>query len=152
MHSRSLEAQLAQTYIVIFEVDDPTEVIAGLTDFARSHQITAASITAIGMFTHTVIGYFEREIQQYRPITISENVEVISLLGDIALDVEKNEPKVHLHAILGLSDGSTRGGHLLEAHVGVTLEVVVNVFLTSLRRLPNKEIGLTLIELEDNHV
>jgi uncharacterized protein len=152
MHSQLLEAQLAQTYIVIFEVDDPTEVITGLTDFARRYQITAASITAIGMFTHTIIGYFERELQQYRPITISENVEVISLLGDIALDVEKNEPKVHLHALLGLSDGSTKGGHLLEAHVGVTLEVVVNVLPTTLRRLPHKEIGLTLIELGDNHV
>ncbi len=152
MKSQLLVTQPVQTYIIIFAVDDPTEVIAGLTDFARRHQITAASISAIGMFTHTVIGYFERELQQYRPITFSENVEVVSLLGDIALDVEKNELKVHLHALLGLSDGSARGGHLLEAHVGVTLEVVVNVFPTTLRRMPHKEVGLSLIELDDSHV
>lgn len=149
MHTQLVEQPTARTYIVVFDVDDPTEVIAGLTEFARQQQITAASVTAIGMFSHTIVGYFEREQQQYLPIEISGNVEVIALVGDIGRDVAKDEPKVHLHAILGLRDGSTRGGHLLEAHVGVTLEVVVNVLPTTLRRLPNAEVGLSLIELDN---
>jgi predicted DNA-binding protein with PD1-like motif len=150
MRSHLINDQGIKTYVVIFDVDDPTEVVTGLSDFASEHAIYAAQITAIGMFTHTTLGYFERERKQYRPIVIDENVEVVSLIGDYTLDVEKNQPKLHLHAVVGLSDGSTRGGHLLAAQVGVTLEVIVNVYPATLRRVPNKDVGLALIELNQS--
>lgn len=147
MRSQMVNDQMLQTYVVIFDVDDPTEVIAGLTNFARQHAITAAQVTAIGQFTHATLGFYDNQRKEYLPIEIAENVEVLSLLGDIAHDVQQDAPKVHLHAIVGLRDGSTRGGHLLSAQVGVTLEVVVNVLPARLERVANEEVGLALIRL-----
>ena len=76
---------------------------------------------------------------------------MLSLIGDIAIgpgghgEAERSQP--HLHAVLGLSDGTTRGGHLLEGHVWPTLEVVVREAPAQLRKTLRPDIGLALIDL-----
>lgn len=68
---------------------------------------------------------------------------MLSLLGDVA---EKDgEPKLHAHVVLGRSDGSTRGGHLIEAHVRPTLEVILTESPAHLRNAHDDESGLALI-------
>jgi predicted DNA-binding protein with PD1-like motif len=62
------------------------------------------------------LGWYDVDAQAYVEIEVSEQAEVLSLLGDVALDPE-SKPTVHAHAVMGLRDGSTRGGHLLEARV-----------------------------------
>jgi uncharacterized protein len=57
-------------------------------------------------------------------------------------------PIVHVHAVLGLSDGTTRGGHLLEGKVFPTLEVVVTETPAQLRKVLRPEIGIALIDLD----
>ena len=52
------------------------------------------------------------------------------------------------HAVLGLSDGTTRGGHLLEGLVWPTLEVVIRESPTPLHKTNRPEIGLPLIDLD----
>ena len=42
--------------------------------------------------------------------------------GDVAL--HETKPKNHAHEVVGKRDGSAHGGHLLEAHVRPTLEVM----------------------------
>ena len=74
-----------------------------------------------------------------------EQLEVLSLIGDVAL--ENGLPKVHAHVVVGRSDGSTRGGHLLEAHVRPTLEVIVTESPTHLRKQFDERIGLALIRI-----
>jgi predicted DNA-binding protein with PD1-like motif len=54
---------------------------------------------------------------------LKEQVEVMSLVGSIALS--GNEPKVHAHVVVGKADGTAHGGHLLEAHVWPTPEVII---------------------------
>ena len=120
MKSRTLDTKPA-TYAVIFETGD--EVAQGLASFAREHRLRASHFTAIGGFQDVTLGYFDWTKKDYQRIPIQEQVEVLSLLGDIALD--RGEPKVHAHVIVGKSDGTAHGGHLLEAHVRPTLEVVV---------------------------
>jgi uncharacterized protein len=68
------------------------------------------------------------------------------LLGDLIL--EDGEPKVHAHVVLGRSDGSTVGGHLLEGDVWPTLEVVLTEAPGSLRKRLDPETGLALIDLD----
>jgi uncharacterized protein len=60
---------------------------------------------------------------KYKRIAVDEQVEVLSLLGDVA--VTDREPSLHLHAVLGKSDGNVVGGHLIEANVRPTLEVIL---------------------------
>jgi predicted DNA-binding protein with PD1-like motif len=72
--------------------------------FAKQEKITAASFVALGAFERAVVGYFDWEKKKYMPIPINAQVEVITLVGDIAED-EKGAPSLHAHIVLGLSDG-----------------------------------------------
>ena len=83
-------------------------------------RIRAAHFTAIGALREVTLGYFERDRKDYKRMAVTEQVEVLSLIGDIALD-QKDAPKVHAHIVIGLSDGQTRGGHLLAARVWPTI-------------------------------
>lgn len=130
-----------RTYALIFETGD--EAMAGLVDFARSMDLRGSRITAIGAFKDATLAYFNWETKEYEKIPVGEQVEVLSLLGDIALDGE--EPAVHVHAVLGRRDGSTVGGHLKEAHVRPTLEVIIDEQPEHLHKAPDQESGLALI-------
>ena len=117
--------------------------MSGLNVFARGNEIGAAQLSAIGAFSDVVLGYFDWVKKEYTRIPVREQVEVLSLLGDVALD--DGEPKVHAHVVVGRSDGTTLGGHLLEAHVRPTLEVILVESPGHLRKQIDRETGLALI-------
>ena len=146
MRHKLLHEQDGQrTFALVFDKGD--EVVEGLTSFAAEDGLGAASFTAVGAFGKATLGYFDRDRKEYREIPVEEQVEVLSLLGDIAL--EDGEPQVHAHVVLGRSDGTTRGGHLLEAHVWPTLEVVLVESPDHLQKRTDEETGLALIDIGD---
>jgi len=132
-----------KTFAVVFEAGD--EAMAGLQEFARQNHLGGARFTAIGAFEEATLGYFDWQSKEYRKIPIREQVEVLSLVGDIAL--EDGEPKLHAHVVLGRSDGTTRGGHLLEARVRPTLEVMLVESPEHLHKEHDPQSGLALIRL-----
>jgi predicted DNA-binding protein with PD1-like motif len=127
-------------------LDSGEEVRATLIDFARRENVKAASFLALGAFKRAVIAYFDFVQKKYKPIPIEEQVEVVTLAGDVVRD-EKDEPDLHAHTVLGLSDGTTRGGHLLEGHVRPTLEVTITETPGHLVRRKRPELGIALIDL-----
>jgi predicted DNA-binding protein with PD1-like motif len=127
-------------------LDQGDEVMAKLQGFAAEHNLMASRLTAIGAFERATLGYFNWERKAYDRIPVDEQVEVLALVGDIALDGSK--PKVHAHAVLGKRDGSTVGGHLLEAHVRPTLEVLLTESPAYLRRVHDPHSGLALIRID----
>ncbi|MBD0841434.1 MULTISPECIES: PPC domain-containing DNA-binding protein [unclassified Streptomyces] len=129
-------------HVVVLEPDE--EPVQVLTAFARDHGIRSAQITAVGAFAEAVVGWFDREARDYRPIPVTEQCEVLSLVGDIAEG--EDGPVPHLHAVLGLADGRTRGGHLLRGRVWPTLEVVVRGGGPPLAKVYDPDVGLALIE------
>ena len=132
-----------KTFAIIFDKGD--EVASGLLAFAKENKLSASHFTAIGAFERVTLGFFERERKDYKRITIDEQVEVLSLIGDVALD--EDEPKVHAHVVVGKADGTAHGGHLLEARVWPTLEVILVESPEHLRRKVDKKTGLALISL-----
>ncbi|HEX4614683.1 MAG TPA: DUF296 domain-containing protein [Stellaceae bacterium] len=92
-----------------------------------------------------MLGYFQWETKQYKKIPVDEQVEVLSLLGDVA--VGDQGPTLHLHAVLGKADGSVVGGHLIEAHVRPTLEMILIQPPSYLRKRKDFETGLALIDI-----
>jgi|SRR5215469_2049722 len=144
MRSKLLNADPPVTYAVV--LDTGYEVSRVLGDFVRDQEVEAASITAIGAFNRTVLGYFQSETKQYKKIAVEEQVEVLSLLGDVAVGAEG--PTLHLHAVLGKADGSVVGGHLLEAHVRPTLEVILIQPPSYFRKRKDPETGLALISTD----
>ena len=143
MKTKLLQEQGQKTCVLVFDTGD--EVIAGLLDFARTHDLGGSHFTAIGAFSSLVVGYFDWGKKDYKKIPLNEQVEVLSLVGDIALD--EGEPKVHAHVVVGKADGTAHGGHLLRAHVRPTLEVILVESPQHLRRKPDKASGLALIHL-----
>jgi uncharacterized protein len=143
MRATVIEDAEVRTYVVVCDVGD--EAVRALSEFACSAQLSAAQVTAIGAFKRAVVGWFDREAKEYRRIPVDEQCEVLSLIGDIATGGKG--PVLHLHAVLGLSDGTTCGGHLLEGHVWPTLEVVIREAPAQLRRVDRPDIGIALIDL-----
>jgi len=134
-----------KTFALVFDKGD--EVAGGLLAFAKENNLSASHFTAIGAFERVTLGFFERERKDYKRIAIDEQVEVLSLVGDIAL--EGDEPKVHAHVVVGKADGTAHGGHLLEARVWPTLEVILVESPRHLRRKLDNETGLALISFTE---
>lgn len=114
MRSKLLNADPPVTYAVMLGTGD--EGASELRSFVRQNEVETASVTAIGAFHDALLGYFDWQTKQYKQIAVDEQAEVLSLLGDVAV-AEKGQ-SLHLHVVLGKADGSTVGGHLLEAHGG----------------------------------
>jgi len=145
MQSALLHDRGERTFVIVFDKGD--EVVAGLTAFAAREHLRTSHLTAIGALRDVTLGYFDRDRRDYTRIPLAEQVEVLSLLGVITLDGPK--PKLHAHIVVGQADGTARGGHLLEAHVWPTLEVVVEESPRHLQRRIDPETGLALIDLRE---
>ena len=138
------ESDGQKTYALVFETGD--EVMSSLQAFARDNQLGGSHFTAIGAFQDATLGYFDWTKKDYKRIPVREQVEVVSLVGDVA-EGERGEPQIHAHVVLGKSDGAALGGHLVEAHVRPTLEVTLIESPNHLRRKHDQETGLALIRL-----
>ena len=141
MKTKLLDDRGMKTYAVIFDEGD--EAIAGLTKLAEKG-ISGAHLTGIGAFSRVTLGYFDLAKKDYVKIPIEEQVEVLSLVGNITR--HGGEPKVHAHVVVGKRDGSAHGGHLIEATVRPTLEVIVVETPEHLQRVYDERFGIPLID------
>jgi uncharacterized protein len=108
----------------------------------RSH--ASAQLTGIGAFADVTLGYFNWEKKDYEGNAVHEQVEVASMIDDIALS-PSGEPTLHIHVVLGKRDGTALAGHLQEAHVRPTLEVILNEAPVHLQKVHDPQSGLALI-------
>jgi predicted DNA-binding protein with PD1-like motif len=142
MNVRVLEQGAQSTYALIFDKDEA--FVAGLTSWAKENKLGGSHFTAIGAFREVTLGYFDRGKKDYQKIPVPEQVEVLSLIGDIALT--NGVPQIHAHVVVGKSDGSAHGGHILEARVWPTLELILTESPKHLCRKYDPETGLALID------
>ena len=140
MQAKLIDDHDQRVYAVIFDTgEDP---VAGLARFAEAHNLQASGFTAIGAFSEATLGYFDWQQKDYEHIPVREQVEVLSLVGDIA------DRKVHAHVVLGRRDGAAVGGHLLAAKVRPTLEVILTESPGHLQRQHDPASGLSLIRID----
>ena len=133
-----------RTFVLVCDRgDDPVEA---LTDAAKRSDLRAASLTGIGAFSAVTLGFFDHARRDYRRRVIREQAEVVSLIGNIALD--RGGPRVHVHVVVGRSDGEALGGHLLGGSVDPTLEVTLAEEPSTLQRKTDPVTGLALIDLD----
>ncbi len=143
MQSQALDIDGRRVIVIICgKGDDP---IAAITDAAGRHAVRAAQITAVGGFQRATLGYFDRDRRDYLPIPVTDQVEVLSFLGDLA--TADQQIVAHVHVVLGRSDGSTVGGHLQDAEVWPTLEIIVTEVAPRLAKKIDPQTGLALIDL-----
>jgi hypothetical protein len=145
MQSKLVSAEGARrVWVLVLSQGEETKKT--ILDFAARNDLKAASFVALGAFEKATVGYFDWQEKKYRPIPVDEQVEVITLVGDIA-ENEKGEADLHAHTVLGRRDGSTRGGHLMESIVRPTLEVTLTETPAHLKRRMHKDINVALIDI-----
>ena len=146
MRAKQLQKNLYQTYALVFDKDD--QFMSELEAFAKERQLIGSHFSAVGAFRQATLGYFDRSQMDYKHIPVSEQVEVLSLMGNIADD--GGEPRIHAHVVLGKASGKAVGGHLLEATVWPTLELIIEESPSHLYRKSDAETGLALLDLKAN--
>jgi uncharacterized protein len=147
MQSKLLHEHDGQrTFALIMAKGD--EVLSAIKEFATKENVRAAQITAIGALSDVVLRYFDWDKKDYRQIPVREQVEVASLNGDVAVGPD-GKPAIHIHLVIGRKDGSAMAGHLGEAHVRPTLEVIVAEQPSYLQKVHDPETGLALISAKE---
>ena len=144
MKSTLIQDGPEKTFAVVFDTGE--EVVAGLLHFAKEQMLSGAHLTAIGAFERVTLGFFDLAKKAYTRIPIDQQVELMSLVGNIAQG-DDGKPRLHAHVVVGKSDGSAHGGHLLEASVRPTLEVVIVESSRHLRRRSRDDMGLALLDV-----
>ena len=144
MKSKLASEHDGRTFVLILDQDE--EAFAAIRAFANEQAISAASVAAIGAFESAKVGWFDLAARQYNPISVDEQCEVLSLIGDIAQG-DDGKASLHLHAVLGLRDGTVRGGHFLGGKVRPTLEVTIIETASNLRRRKRADLGIALIDI-----
>ncbi|SEB55546.1 PPC domain-containing DNA-binding protein [Terriglobus roseus] len=131
-----------KVYAIIFLKGD--EVLSGLTDFAIANHVGNAHFTGIGAVNSATLAWLDLPHKIYNGIPVTEQVEVLTLTGDIA--TFNSKPVIHMHAVLGRHDGTTVGGHVFELNVNPTVEVFLTANTTPLAKRADEESGMKLID------
>ena len=132
-----------RTFALVF--DKGENAVEGLQQFAREQELGGSHFTGVGALQRVVLGWFDPDKMEYRRNPIEDQVEVVSLVGNVA--VGPDGPKVHAHVVVAASDARAYGGHFLEGTVWPTLEVVLTESPLHLRRRIDSATGLALLEL-----
>lgn len=143
MRSKQVEEH-PKTFVVILDTGD--EILSSLKRFAQTERLAGSSFKAIGALSDVELGWFNWESKKYQTaVKLREQLELLSLLGDIAL--KDNEPQIHAHLVIGRQDGSAHGGHLMSATVRPTCEIVITENPQHLQKEIDPESGIALIRL-----
>lgn len=137
------ESNGLRTFALVFDKDDEVQEL--LLEFANTNHFADVHLSAIGAFSEVTLGFFERQKKSYKKIPIHEQVEVLAFTGNIVQ--REGKPMLHAHVVVGKADGTAHGGHFLGGRVWPTLEMIVTEMPVHLRRTPDAESGLALINL-----
>jgi predicted DNA-binding protein with PD1-like motif len=99
------------------------EIVSGLTDLMLKHNIKSGYVTGLGGLSGALLAFGDPKVNAFKKIPITDKCELVSLVGDIA--ERDGKPYVHLHAVVAFADGSTKAGHVMEAHVAPIAEISV---------------------------
>lgn len=136
-----------ELYVIRFE--DGEVFPDRLVSFLEAHSIHGGRLSGLGAVRKSIIAFFDTEAREYRDIELDEQLEVLALVGNVA--VFQGAPLVHAHVTLGRRDGTALGGHLRRATVRPTLELFLHVVNRPLQRTLDPKYGLPALDLKDEH-
>jgi predicted DNA-binding protein with PD1-like motif len=131
-----------KTYVLVFAKGD--EVMSGLKEFAVKYHVTSAHFNAIGDASSIKFGWYDISKKMFKVMRINEFAEITSLAGDITL--YNGNPVVHAHISAATQDGIVHGGHLLEAFISPTLQLMMTVEPEALYKKLDPETGILIID------
>lgn len=136
-------ARLGDTWIV--RVMTGEDIGDAVVSVATLEKIDAGIVIGIGAASDVVLGYFDRATREYARAHFPDEMEILSLSGNISL--KEGRPFPHLHVTLGRRDFTTIGGHLFEAKAGATCELAIRPLAGYLQRVKDEATGLFLLDV-----
>lgn len=127
---------------IIARIDRGEEVLAQLKNIALKEEIKLASVRALGATDDFTVGVFKVDEKKYYANHFTGDFEIVSLTGTIS--TMNGEYYAHLHMSAGDEQGRVFGGHLNEAIISATCEMVIEVIDGQVDRLRDESVGLNL--------
>lgn len=129
---------------IIARIDRGEEIVASLKTICQSEGVKLASVSAIGAVNNFTVGVFSPQNKTYKSNHFTGDFEIVSLLGTVT--TKDGQFYAHLHMSAGDGEGKVFGGHLNEAFVSATCEMVIDIADGAVGRAYSEEIGLNLFE------
>ncbi len=129
---------------IVIRMDKGEEVVSSLKSICQKEDIKLASVSAIGAVNDITVGVFNPDTKQYKSNRFTGNFEIVSLSGTVT--TMKGIPYIHLHMSAGNGEGKVFGGHLNEAKISATCEMVLSLIEGEVEREYSEEIGLNLFK------
>jgi len=127
----------------VFNLARGEELFETLLSWCKENNIAGATLTGLGAADELELAYYHLPTQTYERHQINEEVEILSLNGN--LGTLKGEKMLHIHGVFGKRDLSTFGGHLFKLRVSGACEIHLTVLPTSLNRSFDEKTGLNLL-------
>ena len=137
--------QFGSRYFV--RIDKGEEILASLKNFCEQEKITLAEVKALGAVDDFNVGLFDVAEKKYHTNHFQFPAEIVSLWGTVT--TKDGEFYAHIHMSAGDKDGHVFGGHLNNARVSATCEMIVEVSEGTVERKFSEEVGLNLFEFVD---
>jgi hypothetical protein len=128
----------------LVRLETAEELTTSLVELAGHFSVRFAALDGIGAVSSAVLGYYDVSAQTYGWREVRQQMEVVSLVGNISR--RGGQPVIHAHAVLSGAQFTTLGGHVREAVVRPTLELVLRLADVQVERLPDPS-GLALWSL-----
>ncbi len=117
------------------------EIVTEVEEILEDEDVTAGSFQGIGAVSKATLGHYSLVSKEYSEKELAQPLEIVSLMGTIT------EEGIHPHACLGTEEMETYGGHLVEAVVAATCEIIATPAPARLNRYHDEKIGLDLLEI-----
>ena len=131
---------------IVMRIDKGEEVLTQLKAMALKEDIQLASVRALGATNDFTVGVFKTGEKKYYANHFTGDFEIVSLTGTIS--TMNGEYYAHLHMSAGDEQGRVFGGHLNEAIISATCEMVVEVIDGQVERAHDADVGLNLFKFE----
>ncbi len=129
----------------IIRLDEGEEIIERIRQLCKTSGIRPATISGIGAATRATIGIYELSKKQYSRKDLTGDHEITNITGNIT--TFNGEVYLHFHANFSDREQRTWGGHLNEAYVGGTCELIIDIIDCDLDRVFDERVGLNIIKL-----
>lgn len=127
---------------IVARIDRGEEILAKIKEVALAENIKLAHVSALGATNDFTVGVYKVDEKKYYKNHFVGDFEIVSLTGTI--NTMNHEFYTHIHMSAGNDSGEVFGGHLNEAVVSATCEMVITIIDGEVDRFLDVETGLNL--------
>ena len=129
---------------IIVRLDVGEEIISSIMNILKNEKISFATVTGIGATNDFTVGTYDVTNQLYKKSNYKGVYEIVSLLGNTS--TMNNEPYIHIHMSAADKNNNVVGGHLNEAYISATAEIVLEIIETNVDRIKDPITGLNIFK------